>query len=243
MKLEIDTDARTLNGEPLYTKAAFELISDLWLKVGWELKYPYTFSWLGFPILQIPEDMLRIQEVIYRLKPDVIVETGVAMGGSMIFYASLCKIMGHGKVIGIEKGLRCRDQVEAHPLSSYITLIEGDSTSFPVVHEVHKLCKGKKVLVVLDSDHSKAHVARELEAYHDLVAPGYYIVAADGNMKDLHDVPRGSPDWQWNNPREAAVEFAGRHSEFVIEQPNWPFNESQLSRNITYWPSAWLRRA
>ena len=99
----IDTNLKTVDGKPLYSREAFELISDLWLKVGWELKYPYTFSWLGFPILQIPEDMVRIQETIFRVKPDVIVETGVAHGGSLIYYASLCKIMGHGRVIGVER--------------------------------------------------------------------------------------------------------------------------------------------
>lgn len=242
----IDTDGQRLVHDgrvlPLYSREAFELISDLWLKVGWELKYPYTFSWLGFPILQIPEDMLRIQEVIYRLKPDVIIETGVAHGGSMIYYASLCKLMGHGMVIGVEKGLRCREAVESHPLSSLIYLIEGDSTSPQVVGDVHAKCLGKRVLVILDSDHSKEHVAKELEAYHDLILPGFYIVAADGNMADLADVPRGSPEWKWNNPQEAAKEFANRHPEFVIEQPDWPFNESQLTTNTTYWPSAWLRR-
>ncbi len=246
MKIVLDTDAKALHVDdrtlPLYSREAFELISDLWLKVGWELKYPYTFSWLGFPILQIPEDMLRIQEVIFRLKPDVIVETGVAHGGSMIFYASLCELMGNGRVIGIEKGLRCADKVRAHPLAYRIELIEGDSTAADVVNDVHRKCEGKKVLVILDSDHSKAHVSRELEAYHDLIAPGYYIVAADGNMKDLHDVPRGSPEWKWNNPEAAAREFAVKHPEFSIEQPSWPFNESALTANTTYWPSAWLRR-
>lgn len=246
MKIILDTEKQALHADdrtlPLYSRESFELISDLWLKVGWQLKYPYTFSWLGFPILQIPEDMLRIQEVIFRLRPDVIVETGVAHGGSMIFYASLCKLMGRGEVIGIEKGLRCRAAVEGHELGSFIHLIEGDSTAPEVVEAVHARCAGKRVLVILDSDHSKEHVARELEAYHDLIAPGYYIVAADGNMKDLHDVPRGSPEWKWNNPEAAAREFANRHAEFVIEQPPWPFNESQLTTNTTYWPSAWLRR-
>jgi cephalosporin hydroxylase len=247
MKIAIDTDAKRLvvDGEllPLYSKRAFELLSDLWLKVGWELKYPYTFSWLGFPILQIPEDMLRIQEVIFRLKPDVIVETGVAHGGSMIYYASLCKVMGHGRVIGIEKGLRCREAIEAHELSPYIELIEGSSTDPLIVGQVSVACEGQRVLMILDSDHSKAHVARELECYHPIIAPGSYIVASDGNMADLHDVPRGSPEWKWNNPQEAAREFAARHPEFTIEQPAWPFNESALSKNVTYWPSAFLRRA
>jgi len=242
VKLAIDTDARTLNGEPLYSKASFELLSDLWLKVGWELKYPYTFSWLGFPILQIPEDMIRMQEVIFRLKPDVIVETGVAHGGSLIYYASLCRMIGHGRVIGIEKGLRCRNAIQGHPLASGITLIEGDSVSPLVVDAVHARCSGFKTLVILDSDHSRAHVRRELDAYHSLIQPGYYIVACDGNTADMADTPRGSRQWKWDNPQEAAREFACRHPQFVIEEPAWPFNESQLSRNVTYWPSAWLRR-
>src|ERR1035437_4231840 len=114
MIITVDTDKQTLNGESLYTNSSFELLSDLWLKVGWNLKYPYTFSWLGFPILQIPEDMIRMQEVITRLKPDVILETGVAHGGSIIFYASLCKLLGRGRVIGVEKGLICREQIENH---------------------------------------------------------------------------------------------------------------------------------
>jgi cephalosporin hydroxylase len=197
---------------------------------------------MGMPILQIPEDMIRTQEVIYRLKPDLIIETGVAHGGSMIFYASLCKMMGHGRVIGIEKGLRCREQINAHPMGHLVHLIEGDSTAPDIVRLVHVLASGYRVLMILDSCHSKAHVAAELEAYHDMIRPGSYIVATDGNMVDLADVPRGSKDWTWNNPQAAAIEFADRHPEFVIEQPAWPFNESGLTKSTTYWPNAWLKR-
>lgn len=242
MKMNIDTELRTLNGQPLYSKASFELLSDLWLAVGWELKYPYTFSWLGFPILQIPEDMIRMQEVIFRLQPDAIVETGIAHGGSLIYYATLCKVLGHGQVIGIEKGLRCRAAVEAHRLGHYIAMIEGDSVDPQVVARVHSMCYGLRTLVILDSNHSKEHVARELAAYHDLIQPGGYIVACDGNLCDLADVPRGDARWRKDNPQEAAREFAAANSQFVIEQPNWPFNESELTNNVTYWPSAWLRR-
>src|SRR6266498_1986090 len=109
MKLIVDTDAKTILVEdrrgtttlPLYSKEAFELLSQQWVNVGWDQKYPYTFSWLGRPIIQLPEDIIRIQEVIFRLKPDVIVETGVAHGGSLVLYASLCKAMGKGRVIGV----------------------------------------------------------------------------------------------------------------------------------------------
>jgi len=253
MKLLVNTSEKTLSVEegsenrelPLYSKEAFELISNIWLKVGWDQKYPYTFSWMGRPVIQLPEDMIRIQEVIYKLKPDVIIETGVAHGGSLIYYASLCKAMEKGRVIGIDIEIRPhnRKAIEGHELASYITLVEGSSTSPETVDKVKSMLKnGETVLVILDSNHSKQHVLDELAAYHDVVTQDSYIVATDGSMKDLHDVPRGSADWLWDNPTEAALEFSKSHSEFVLEQPTWEFNESELSKNITHWPGAWLRR-
>src|SRR3990167_11546419 len=136
----IDLENKTLNGEPLYSKASFDLLNELQIKVGWELRYPYTASWLGFQLLQIPPDALRIQEIIYQQRPDFIVETGVAHGGSAIFMASICKLMGIGHVIGVEKGLICREQIEAHELSEYITLIEGDSVGKEIVDQVYRSC-------------------------------------------------------------------------------------------------------
>lgn len=253
MKIEIDTTSATLRmvdgatqtSLPLYSREAFEAISGIWLKVGWNEKYPYTFSWMGRPIIQLPEDVLRIQEVVYRLKPDVIIETGVAHGGSLILYASLCKAMGKGRVVGIDIEIRKhnRQAIEAHELSSYITLIEGSSTDPAVVAQAASHVKpGETVLVILDSNHTRAHVAAELDAYASLVTPNSYIVATDGSMEVLHDVPRGTPSWIDDNPATAARDFAAAHPEFVIEQPEWPFNESALRENITHWPSAWLRR-
>lgn len=253
MKLLIDTKAGTLSVEdsdqtriiPLYSKEAFEMISRQWLKVGWNQKYPYTFSWMGRPIIQLPEDLIRIQEVIYRVNPAVLIETGVAHGGSLIYYASLFKAMGKGRVIGVDIEIRPRNRkaIETHELFPYITLIEGSSTAPEIVANVKSMVPpGESVLVILDSNHSKQHVADELEAYHSLVTPGSYIVATDGSMRDLYDVPGGSPDWTWNHPMAAAAEFAQRHHEFTLEQPEWPFNESGLTDNITHWPGAWLRR-
>jgi cephalosporin hydroxylase len=253
MKLIIDTDAKKLiqeiDGESrtieLYSEEAFQLISNQWLKVGWNQKYIYTFSWMGRPVIQLPEDMLRIQEVIYQVKPDVIVETGVAHGGSLIYYASLLKVMGKGKVIGVDIEIRPhnRKAIEEHELASLITLIEGSSTDTSIVAEVKKQVNpGETVLVIFDSCHTKQHVADELEAYYELVTPGSYIVATDGIMKELYDVPRGTPEWEWDHPTAAAAEFAAQHPEFVLEQPQWPFNESALSENVTHWPGAWLRR-
>ena len=253
MKLTIDTTEGTLTSDAgtetsvldLYSKEAFQLISQQWLKIGWNQKYSYTFSWLGRPIVQLPEDMIRAQEVIYRLRPDVIIETGVAHGGSLIYYASLCKLMNHGRVIGIDIEIRPhnRQAVENHELSDWITLIEGSSTAPNIVQEVHKLVKpGEVVLVILDSNHSKQHVADELEAYCDLVTPDSYIVATDGLMKDLYDSPKGKAEWKWDHPTAAAAEFADSHPEFELAQPVWLFNESDLTDNVTHWPGAWLRR-
>lgn len=254
MKLVLDTEARTLvrsdadgtETVPLYSDRAFDLLSEQWLKVGWNQKYSYTFSWLGRPIIQLPEDMVRTQEVIHRVQPDVILETGVAHGGSLVYYASLCKILGKGRVIGIDIEIRPanRQAIEGHPLASSITLIEGSSTAPETVARARSLIRpGEKVLVLLDSNHTRAHVLDELEAYHGLVTSGSYLVATDGIMRDLGDVPRGQSEWSWDNPAAAAEEFVRRHPEFILEQPAWPFNESGLRRNLTHWPGAWLRRS
>lgn len=253
MKLILNTDDQTLmvdvDGQSqvldLYSNAAFEVISREWLRVGWNQKYPYTFSWMGRPIIQLPEDMIRIQEVIFQVKPDVIIETGVAHGGSLIYYSSLCKAMDKGRVIGIDVEIRHSNRVaiETHPLNDRITLIEGNSIAPDTISRVKSLVKaGEVVLVILDSNHSYAHVTDELEAYADLVSPGSYIVATDGIMHDLADVPRGKAEWAADNPTWAARDFAANHPEFLIEQPAWLFNESELKQNISHWPGAWLKR-
>ena len=251
MKITIDTEAKivALEGEktlPLYERAAFELLSELWLRLSWVQKYSYTFTWMGRPIIQHPEDLVRLQEVIYFLKPDVIIETGVAHGGSLTLSASLMKAMGHGRVVvGVDIEIRPhnRKAIETHALFPMIRLIEGDSTAPKIVAQAASHIRpGDTVLVILDSNHSREHVRKELEAYHALVTPGSYIVATDGIMQDLSDAPRGDPSWKTDNPAQAARDFAAAHREFALESPPWRFNESSLSRNITGWPDAWLRR-
>lgn len=221
------------------------MVSKAWLRSGWDNKYVYSFAWMGRPVIQLPEDMLRIQEVIYQVKPDVLIETGIAHGGSLIFYASLFKAMGKGRVVGVDIEIRPHNRaaIEAHELSSYLTLIEGSSTAPDIVEQVKAQIKpGDTVMVVLDSCHSKEHVLGELEAYAPLVTQGSYIVATDGIMHWLGNAPRTQEDWSWNNPKNAADEFVAQHPEFDNTQPTFPFNEGNITEMVTYWPGAWLKR-
>jgi cephalosporin hydroxylase len=254
VRITIDTNAREVGvadaaGErklDLYSREAFEVISDVWLKTSWNQKYSYTFTWLGRPIIQHPEDLVRFQEVVWDIKPDIIVETGVAHGGSLILSASLLRAMNNGrKVIGVDIEIRSHNRaaIEAHVLAPLIALIEGDSVAPSTLARVKALIRpSDKVLVVLDSNHSKRHVAAELEAYHDLVTPGSYIVATDGIMQSVFDAPLGREEWRADNPAAAARDFAAAHSDFLLERPRWRFNESAISKSITAWPDAWLRR-
>lgn len=230
---------------PMDTPEAFSVISKAWLRCGWDNKYVYSFTWMGRPIIQLPDDMLRIQEAIYQVKPDVIIDAGIAHGGSLIYYASLLKAMGRGRVIGVDVEIRPhnRKAIEAHELFEYITLVEGSSVDPAIVGQVKSLVKpGERVLVTLDSNHSKAHVLGELRAYSGLVSPGSYIVAMDGIMGDLVGAPRSKEDWGWNNPKEAAREFLQENPEFELALPVFPFNEGNITECVTYWPGAWLTR-
>lgn len=253
MKLILDTEEKTLTRHdggasesiPLYSRQAFEWLSAEWLKIGWDQKYSYTMTWLGRPVIQLPEDMIRVQEVIWSTRPDVIVETGIAHGGSLVFYASLCKLLGKGRVIGVDIEIRPHNRaaLDTHWLRDHITLIEGSSVDPAIVEKVRGLIRpGESVLVILDSNHCKAHVLAELSAYGPLVTSGSYLVATDGIQGSLADVPDGRPEWHSDNPSAAALEFAANHPEFTLGQPPWLFNESKLRLNVTYWPNAWLRR-
>ena len=252
-KITIDTgnDVVIVHGEagdrrlPMDTAEAFSAVSKAWLRCGWDTKYVYGFSWMGRPIIQLPEDMIRIQELIYTLKPDVVVETGVAHGGSLIFYASLFRAIGKGRTIGVDIEIRPHNRaaIESHELFDYITLIEGSSTDTDTVDQVRaQIAPGETVLVILDSNHLKDHVSAELEAYAPLVTPGSYVVACDGIMGLVAGGPRTEESWAWNNPEEAAREFVARHPDFVIEEPAFPFNEGVVTERVTYWPSAYIKR-
>jgi cephalosporin hydroxylase len=253
VKWTIDTEAAVVSTDedgrtavvPLYSTEGFELLSALWLKVGWNQKHVYTFSWLGRPIIQLPEDLVRIQEVVHRVQPEVIVECGVAHGGSLVYYASLCKILGRGRVVGVDVEIRPhnRQAIEEHPLAGLITLIEGSSIDPETVARVRAaVAPGETALVILDSNHARDHVRAELEAYAPFVSVGSYVVVMDGIMAVVADTPRGHPEWTTDNPTGAVDDFVRDHPEFVVEQPGWPFNESELRSNITHWPGGYLRR-
>ena len=227
------------------SKEAFGVLSKLWLRSGWDTKYVYSFTWLGRPIIQLPEDTIRVQEVIYAVKPDVIIETGIAHGGSLVFYASLCKSMNKGRVIGIDIEIRPhnRKAIEEHDLFEYITLFEGNSLDEQIVNSVKKMVKPEeRAFVVLDSNHSKQHVLNELNAYSNLVAVNSYIVACDGIVESLVGAPRSNEDWSWNNPKAAAEEFVRTHDNFIIDEPEFPFNEGLNTERVTYWPSGFIKR-
>jgi cephalosporin hydroxylase len=252
-RIEIDLDRREVivtddagqHRHPFASDEGFAAVSDAWLQCGWDAKHVYGFSWMGRPIIQLPDDLVRIQEVVWAVQPDVIVETGVAHGGSLIFYASLCKAIGRGRVVGIDIEIRPanRAAIEAHPLFSFISLIEGSSVAPEIVSRVaSEIRPNDRVLVLLDSNHTKAHVLAELDAYASLVSPGSYIVAMDGIMAQVVGAPRTTPDWSWNHPRAAVHEWLSRHPEFVLEEPEWPFNEGLARRRVTYWPDAFLKR-
>ena len=247
VKIIIDTVARHLiavDGESektydLYSREAFETISWQWLRTGWSLAYYQSFRWMGLPVLQIPSDLMRLQEVVHKIRPDVIVETGVFHGGSLLFHATLCQALGKGRVIGIDKHIDAgvRDAIGKHILAPRISLVEGDSTSGEVVDAVARMIQpGETVLVILDSCHTKDHVARELACYSRFVTRGSFIIAADGIMRDLSDVPGGQSEWTSDNPFAAANDFAAGHPEFRQQE------RSDLAASVTYWPGAWLQR-
>lgn len=242
---ETDDAGKEIVRHSLETAEAFELMNKAWLRASWDVKYIYSFAWMGRPMIQLPEDMMRIQEVIWDIKPDVVVETGVAHGGSLIFYASLFKAMDKGRIIGVEVELRAhnRKAINDHMLREYITIVEGSSIDPETVAEVKSHIKeDETVLVMLDSNHTKEHVLEELRHYGPMISVGSYIVAADGIMEQVAGGPRTKPEWVESNPKQAALAFVAENDDFIIEEPKWPFNESVVRERVTYWPGAFVKR-
>jgi cephalosporin hydroxylase len=174
-------------------------------------RYTYLWSWMGAPIIQMPADIVATQEVIWATRPDVIIETGVARGGSVIFYASMLKLIGKGKVVGVDIDIRAhnRDTIEKHPMASLITLIEGSSIDPRTIARVKaEIPAGASVMLVLDSDHSKEHVLAELRALSPLVTKGQFLVVADtllGRLRSDQTPKARSHFWAPGNEPLAAV--------------------------------------
>lgn len=255
MKTTIDTTSRTVVIEdghgrrefPLASADGFAAISAAWLQAGWDAKYVYSFTWLGRPIIQLPEDLLRLQEVIHTVRPTLIIETGVAHGGGLVFYASLLKAMGleQARVIGIDIEIRPhnRQAIESHVLSPMITLIEGNSIPLATVEATRSLVRADdRVMVILDSNHLRDHVLEELRAYSPLVSPDSFIVVCDGIMRDLVGAPRSADDWAENNPVSAVRAFLQETADFVEGHPPFQFNEGAAREPVTYWPAGYLKR-
>jgi cephalosporin hydroxylase len=185
-------------------------------------RYSYNFTWLGRPVIQYPQDLVALQELIWRVRPDLIVETGIAHGGSLVFSASMLELLGEGEVLGVDIEIRPhnREAIEAHPLARRIAMIEGSSVDEQVVAQVREHAAGKeRVLVILDSNHTHEHVARELELYGQLVTPGSYLIVMDTVIDDM---PAESfPDRPWgpgNNPKTAVHEFLAHTDRFEIDR-------------------------
>ena len=202
-------------------------------------KYTYHYSWMGRPIIQLPQDMLAMQELIWRLKPDLVIECGIAHGGSIIYYASLLELQGHGEVLGIDRDIRPhnREAIEAHPMSQRIRMIEGSSIDLATVEQVRAIAAGKKVIVVLDSNHTHDHVLEELRLYSPLVSADSYCVVMDTIVEDM---PADAfPDRPWghgDNPKTAVWAFLKENDSFEIDY------EMQNKLLITVAPDGYLRR-
>lgn len=209
-------------------------------------KYSYNFSWLGRPIIQYPQDIIALQEIIWKVKPELIIETGIAHGGSIVFSASMLELNSicggpkDARVLGVDIEIRPhnRKAIEEHPLFYRISMIEGDSTSKSVIDKIHKEAKNRnRVLVCLDSNHTHEHVLKELEAYAPLVSIGSYCIVFDTIIEDL---PKGTfPDRPWdkgNNPKTAVWKFLENHPEFTIDK------DIEHKLLLTVAPDGYLKR-
>jgi cephalosporin hydroxylase len=252
MKLLIDTNSKKINISEeqdshnlnLYTKKAFTKISNFWLEYIWNQKYTYRFTWLGFPIIQLPDDIINIQELIFKEKPKYIIETGVAHGGSVIFYASLIKLLNLKKVVGIEKKIKKKNLINLHrsPLKKYFKIIQGDSTSDKVINKVKNIIKKNKTLLILDSNHSSEHVYKELVSYSKILQKNCIIVATDGIVDVMKFAPRRLKYNKNGGPVLAIKKFLSKDKKFKKINPTNLFNESNVSQNMTHWQYGWMKK-
>ncbi len=218
-----------------------QAIAHTYMEITAEKNYSYNYSWMGRPIIQYPEDIMALQEIIWEVKPDLIIETGIAHGGSIIFSASMLELLGgEGEVIGLDIDIRAhnRKEIESHPMFKRITMFEGDSTSSAIAEKVYSIAKKhKNILVCLDSNHTHEHVLKELTLYAPLVSVGSYCVVFDTIIEDLPDTMFTNRPWgKGNNPKTAVWEYLKSHNEFVINK------EIENKLLITVAPDGYLKR-
>jgi cephalosporin hydroxylase len=234
-----------------------ERVTREWMNKANEKKYSYHFEWMGRPIIQYPQDIVAVQELVWKIKPDLIIETGVAHGGSLILSASLLALLdltdaiedgsdsidpanSSRLVVGIDIDIRKhnREAIEAHPMASRIHLIQGSSISKEVAEEVKQISKKfKNVLVFLDSNHTHEHVLQELQIYAPLVSKNSYCVVFDTVIDDMpKSLFRDRPWGPGNNPKTAVIDYLASHSEFSVD------GSLDNKLKITVAPSGFLKR-
>lgn len=234
-----------VNISGLGADADLQALSRIWSRETNAHRYTYNFAWLGRPIVQYPQDMVGLQEIIWRVQPDLILETGIAHGGSLIFSASMLELVAvcggpSGEVLGIDVEIRAHNRaaIERHPMARRISMIEGSSIDPQVVAQVHARAAGRKrVLVCLDSNHTHDHVLAELEAYAPLTAVGSYCIVFDTLIEDMPATMFQDRPWgKGNNPKSAVHAWLARHPEFEIDVA------MQHKLLITVAPDGFLRR-
>lgn len=235
---------------------AFKALSHDWLQASMQRQYVYNFDWMGRPIIQYPQDMVAMQELVWRVRPDLIIETGIAHGGSLVLSASLLALLdmsdaietgttldpraSRRKVLGIDIDIRAHNRaaIESHPMASRIAMIQGSAVTPDVVQQVHDFARSyQRVLVCLDSMHTHEHVLGELDAYAQLVTPGSYCVVFDTFVEDMP--PKFFADRPWdvgNNPKTAVHQWLAGHAEFEVDA------EMEQRLQVTVAPHGFLRR-
>ncbi|HET6765076.1 MAG TPA: cephalosporin hydroxylase family protein [Longimicrobiaceae bacterium] len=214
--------------------------SRAWFRAASRHEYSYHFTWMGRPIIQFPQDIVAMQEIIWRVRPDLIIETGIARGGSLVFYASMLQLLGNGgRVLGVDVDIRPhnREAIEAHPMHPHIDMLQGSSTDPEIVAQVRRAAEGAgTVLVLLDSNHTHAHVLRELELYAPLVTRGSYLVVFDTVVEVMpDDFVQDRPWRRGDNPMTAVRQFLAGTTRFEVDR------EIEDKLQLTVAPGGYLR--
>ncbi len=235
-KSDVQQRIAAFGNDDILKKMAYDFLMESMQKM-----YVYNFSWLGRPIIQYPQDMVAIQEIIYQVKPDLIIETGIAHGGSIIFSASILELIGgEGEVLGIDIDIRehNRKEIENHRMAKRIKMIQGSSVSEDTIKKVYEIAKNKKnILVILDSNHTHEHVLAELNAYAGLVTKESYCIVLDTFVQDMPEKFFANRPWDVNNnPKTAVWEYLKTNDNFEIDKA--PENKSL----ITVAPDGYLKR-